>query len=138
MNEMSRNERESSEERKLELRLGPPGVEDWLHTNNKQRLSFGNYFSSSNNGFQHVRGNKESSSSQTCCPKRVELQNGDNNKVTAVSNTSQKRYYTFSISKVFYFYLFLRQRIFIHSVTLFFSPTIVVHASSVLFLSTSF
>lgn len=91
---MSRNERESSEERKLELRLGPPGVEeDWFHTNNnKQRLSFGNYFSSnSNNGFQHVRGNKESSSSQTCCPKRVELQNGDNNKVTAVSNTSQKR-----------------------------------------------
>jgi len=99
MNEMSRNERESSEERKLELRLGPPGVEeDWFHTNNKQRLSFGNYFSSnSNNGFQHVRGIKESSSSQTSCPKRVELQNGDNNKVTAVSNTSQKRYYTFSI-----------------------------------------
>lgn len=108
MNEMSRNERESSEERKLELRLAPPGVENWFHTsnnNNNQRdldnhdpkLSLGsNYFSTNNTSFlhfpsnQHVRG-KESSSSQAFCPKLVELQNGDNNKVTAVSNTSQKR-----------------------------------------------
>lgn len=108
MNEMSRNERESSEERKLELRLAPPGVENWFHTsnnNNNQRdldnhdpkLSLGsNYFSTNNTSFlhfpsnQHVRG-KESSSSQASCPKLVELQNGDNNKVTAVSNTSQKR-----------------------------------------------
>jgi len=108
MNEMSRNERESSEERKLELRLAPPGVENWFHTNNKQRdldfdtihkLSLGssNYFSTNNTSSflhfpstQHVRG-KESSSSQPSCPKLVDLQNGDNNKVTAVSNTSQKR-----------------------------------------------
>ncbi|KAK2371350.1 auxin-responsive protein IAA26 [Trifolium repens] len=113
MNEMTRNERESSEERKLELRLAPPGVENWFHTNNKQRdydydyeskLSLGttNYFSntnSKNGSFQQTKNHlhfpsnkrgKESSSSQTCCPKSVELQNGDN-KVTAVSNTSQKR-----------------------------------------------
>ncbi|GAU13150.1 hypothetical protein TSUD_112110, partial [Trifolium subterraneum] len=108
MNEMTRNERESSEERKLELRLAPPGVENWFKTNNKQRdydydyesklsLSTTNYFSNTNNtSFLHFPSNKpivrgkESSSSQTCCPKSVELQNGDN-KVTAVSNTSQKR-----------------------------------------------
>ncbi|XP_058774179.1 auxin-responsive protein IAA26-like [Vicia villosa] len=111
MHEMSRNERESSEERKLELRLAPPGVENWFHTNNnnKQRdldfdsnhkLSLGssNYFSTNNTSSflhfpstqQHVRG-KESSSSQACCPKLVDLENGGNNKVTAVSNTSQKR-----------------------------------------------
>jgi hypothetical protein len=136
MNEMTRNERESSEERKLELRLAPPGVENWFHTNNKQRdydydyeskLSLGttNYFSNTNTknhlhfpSNKHVvmRG-KESSSSQTCCPKSVELQNGDN-KVTAVSNTSQKRYNTFFLYLkffCFYFYFnFLRQRIFIH------------------------
>ncbi|CAI8582902.1 unnamed protein product [Vicia faba] len=110
MNEMPRNERESSEERKLELRLAPPGVENWFHTNNKQRdldfdhdskLSLGtsNYFPTNNTSSflhfpsnqQHVMRAKESSSSQPSCPKLVDLQNGDNNKVTAVSNTSQKR-----------------------------------------------
>jgi hypothetical protein len=126
MNEMTRNERESSEERKLELRLAPPGVENWFHTNNKQRdydydyeskLSLGttNYFSNTNTknhlhfpSNKHVvmRG-KESSSSQTCCPKSVELQNGVDNKVTAVSNTSQKRYYTFFLYlKFFCFYFY--------------------------------
>jgi hypothetical protein len=126
MNEMTRNERESSEERKLELRLAPPGVENWFHTNNKQRdydydyeskLSLGttNYFSNTNTknhlhfpSNKHVvmRG-KESSSSQTRCPKSVELQNGGDNKVTAVSNTSQKRYYTFFLYlKFFCFYFY--------------------------------
>ncbi|CAJ2661167.1 unnamed protein product [Trifolium pratense] len=101
MNEMTRNERESSEERKLELRLAPPGVENWFNTsnNNKQRaydydydyeskLSLGNFLHFPSN--KAIVKGKESSSSQTCCPKSVELQNGDN-KVTAVSNTSQKR-----------------------------------------------
>ncbi|TKY48220.1 Auxin-responsive protein IAA26 [Spatholobus suberectus] len=144
---MNRNEGKSSEERKLELRLGPPG-EEWslggkTKNNNTEReeslLSLGCFSSSSlshvvlspNNGFPskdtptamlssspwpsyHHGSNKTSSflqfpstppvmgkdASQACCPKVVELQNGDNNKVfstssanTAVSqpNTSQKR-----------------------------------------------
>ncbi|XP_061359132.1 auxin-responsive protein IAA26-like [Gastrolobium bilobum] len=147
--QMNRNEGKSSEERKLELRLGPPG-EDWSLNdkmkkgNTEERdeslLSLG-YLStlphaimSSNNGFQshnistsdtpcgamlpcpwastgYQQGNKASSflqfpssqpvmgkdSSQTCCPKVVELQNGDkkvfspSSANTAVPNSSQKR-----------------------------------------------
>ncbi|KAG5104172.1 hypothetical protein AAZX31_15G019700 [Glycine max] len=113
-----RNEGKSSEERKLELRLGPPG-EDWSlggKMKNTEReeslLSLGCF--SPNNGFQskaspwpnyhhHHQGNnnKASSSSFLQCPKVVvELQNGGDGKVfspssanTAVSqpNTSQKR-----------------------------------------------
>ncbi|KAJ1385982.1 PB1 domain [Sesbania bispinosa] len=132
----------SSEEKKLELRLGPPG-EDWSERD-ESLLSLG-YLSttklhakmSSNNGFQtknipnpdtpagamlpspwpstgyHQQGNNKASSflqfpstppvmgkdsaSQTCCPKVVELQNGDkkvfspSSANTAVPNSSQKR-----------------------------------------------
>lgn len=125
----------SSEERKLELRLGPPGVEDWslndkmknTQTDHESLLSLGYYSPmmphsaklSSNNGFQSFhhhnhQGNKASSflhhtSSPTCGPKVVELQQNkgsdNNNKVfsspssanTAVPNSSQKRYSSFSI-----------------------------------------
>ncbi|QCE09008.1 auxin-responsive protein IAA26-like isoform X2 [Vigna unguiculata] len=142
--QMNRNEGKSSEERKLELRLGPPG-EDWslggkMKNANSEReeslLSLGCFPSSNmshailspNNGFQskaspwpnyHNQVNNKTSSpflqfpsappvmgkdsSQNCCPKVVELQNGcggGDSKVfspssanTAVSqpNTSQKR-----------------------------------------------
>lgn len=124
----------SSEERKLELRLGPPGVEDWslndkmknTQTDHESLLSLGYYSPmmphsaklSSNNGFHsyqhHHQGSKATSflhhtSSQTCGPKVVELQQNkgsdNNNKVfsspssanTAVPNSSQKRYSSFSI-----------------------------------------
>ncbi|XP_004486788.1 auxin-responsive protein IAA26-like [Cicer arietinum] len=116
MDERSRNERESSEERKLELKLGPPSSEDWFYTNklkNESLLSLGNNYFSTNNivlpssssSFLNFTSNqpmkgKDSLSSQTCSPKVVELQNSGDNKVlfspssvnnTAVSNTSQKR-----------------------------------------------
>ncbi|XP_027342044.1 auxin-responsive protein IAA26 isoform X1 [Abrus precatorius] len=144
----SREEGKCSEERKLELRLGPPGGEDWSHSgkmknSNTEReeslLSLGCFSStmshailSANNGFQSKDtptgpgamlpspwppstgyNNKGSTflqfpstppvmgkeGSQACCPKVVELQNGDNKVFspssanTAVSqpNTSQKR-----------------------------------------------
>ena len=130
-----RNEGKSSEERKLELRLGPPG-EDWSlggKMKNTEReeslLSLGCF--SPNNGFQskaspwpnyhhHHQGNnnKASSSSFLQCPKVVvELQNGGDGKVfspssanTAVSqpNTSQKRYSTFFLSCIHFLLLFDR------------------------------
>lgn len=138
-----RNEGKSSEERKLELRLGPPG-EDWSlggKMKNTEReeslLSLGCF--SPNNGFQskaspwpnyhhHHQGNnnKASSSSFLQCPKVVvELQNGGDGKVfspssanTAVSqpNTSQKRYSSFSF--LYPCFVTFRQRIFIPRVTL--------------------
>ncbi|XP_038692429.1 auxin-responsive protein IAA2-like [Tripterygium wilfordii] len=132
----------SSEEKNLELKLGPPGVQDWSRKNssrnsNKEReneksinLSLG-YFSSmtnnNNNGnLTHkfsssenlsspwsTKGSflqfpsttqqslpvmvKESSQSQPCCTKVVELQSAENKAFspvpanTAVPNSSQKR-----------------------------------------------
>ena len=178
--QMNRNEGKSSEERKLELRLGPPG-EDWslggkMKNANSEReeslLSLGCFPSSNmshailspNNGFQskaspwpnyHNQVNNKTSSpflqfpsappvmgkdsSQNCCPKVVELQNGcggGDSKVfspssanTAVSqpNTSQKRYSTFSF--LYPCFVTFRQRIFITRVTLFHIFFGVVHAN---------
>ena len=124
---MRDGEASSSEEKKLELRLGPPGGEDkrWSlkDSTNRERddhhnqylLSLG-YFSSTNNsnnnGFSFLHHHSPRSlpvmakeSSQPCCTKVADLQSPAEKKAfpssapaknTAVPNSSQKRYFSFS------------------------------------------
>lgn len=118
---MRDGEGSSSEEKKLELRLGPPGGEDrcWSlkDSTNRERdhhhqhlLSLG-YFSSTNNnnnnGFSFLHHHSPRSlpvmakeSSQPCCAKVADLQSSAEKKAfpspapskdTAVHNSSQKR-----------------------------------------------
>ncbi|CAL0332408.1 unnamed protein product [Lupinus luteus] len=110
---MNKNEGKCSEERKLELKLGPPSGEDWCEdkiknikntsTQRDESLLSLSYFS--NNGFQHQGNNKASSflvmGNDASQAKVVELQNGAVDKKlfsspssanTAVANNiSQKR-----------------------------------------------
>ena len=101
-----RSHNKSSEERELELRLGPPGEEDWSHHNENKRerddesaLSLG-YFSTQKIYHQHnqnrakakassflqlqsspqnmpVMGKESKDGSQPCCPKVVELHSAE-------------------------------------------------------------
>lgn len=138
---MRDGEASSSEEKKLELRLGPPGGEDkrWSlkDSTNRERddhhhqylLSLG-YFSSTNNsnnnGFSFLHHHSSRSlpvmakeSSQPCCTKVADLQSPAEKKAfpssapaknTAVPNSSQKRYFSFSPLS-FSLSLFIRQDI---------------------------
>ncbi|XP_059303174.1 auxin-responsive protein IAA26-like [Lycium ferocissimum] len=88
----------NSEEKKLELRLGPPNG-DWSNEKDETRFPF-SYISNSkanNNGNQNQKYSSflqlqstAQESSQTGCSKTTDVQNTDKKKAT-VPNTSQKR-----------------------------------------------